>query len=92
MEAVNNLGRGCLNKVILVFEEVFWPEEQYTFAYMSETPGEYPMIINLKKSDGLPMLLLMVAGIFMLLEIPIIQVTRVIELKNCRMRTCPKMR
>ena len=62
VEAINSLGKGCLNKVVLVFDQVFWPKDQYTFAYMSDKAGEYPMIINLMKSDGLPMLLFMVAG------------------------------
>lgn len=60
------LGRArmaCLNKLFLVFDTCHWPADQYTFAYVNETPDEYPsMIVNIMPSHGLPILTCMVGG------------------------------
>lgn len=47
--AIRNIGSGCLNKVIIQFDECFFPVDQYTYGYVSPLPGYYPMIINATK-------------------------------------------
>lgn len=47
-EAINSVGVASLNKVILQFEKEFWPENQYTFGFVSKTFGEFPMFVDPK--------------------------------------------
>jgi len=63
LQSINSLAIGTLNKVILVFKECFWPKDQYTFGYISDDIGDFPMVINMmKQMNGVPMLLLMVGA------------------------------
>jgi len=60
------LGRGrmaCLNKLFLIFDQCYWPKEQYSFAYINQTPDEFPsMLVNVFPSHGLPILTCLVGG------------------------------
>jgi monoamine oxidase len=57
------MANGALNKVVLLFDKCFWPEDQYTFAHLSTKLGEYPMLVNLmKETNGKPILVFMVGG------------------------------
>eukprot|EP00164_Ancoracysta_twista_P001366 GFYU01001781.1.p1 GENE.GFYU01001781.1~~GFYU01001781.1.p1 ORF type:complete len:511 (-),score=141.50 GFYU01001781.1:21-1553(-) len=66
VNAVNRLDMGVLNKIILRFPYCFWPKDQYTFGYVSnstETVGLYPMIVNSMVVHDIPALVFMVGGI-----------------------------
>jgi len=60
------IGRGrmsCLNKLFLIFDECHWPKDQYSFAYINETPDALPsMLVNVWPSHGLPILTCLVGG------------------------------
>jgi monoamine oxidase len=62
-EAIARLGMGCLAKVIVRFEEAFWPHDQYVFGYRCRPVSGYPtVVINLWKSNHLPALALLAGG------------------------------
>ena len=61
--AIDRLGMGTLTKVILSFETVFWPPNQYVFGHMPGDIGETPaMIINLWKTHRKPVLAMLIGG------------------------------
>ena len=55
-KAINNLGMGVLNKVILKFSEVFWDNIQ-VLNYISENKGEWGEFINFDIINQQPILL-----------------------------------
>jgi monoamine oxidase len=61
--AIERLGMGSLTKLILRFDEPFWPPNQYVFGSLSENPEEGPTLaINLWKTHRIPALTLIVGG------------------------------
>ena len=62
MESIRRIGMGVLDRVALKFEEPFWPLDQYTFGYVSDTKGEWPMIVNQYVVTKRPILEFMVGG------------------------------
>ncbi len=53
-EAIANIGFGYLDKVIMAFEEPFWPKDTLRFKVVSKIRGQLPHFINLsgpKMSD-----------------------------------------
>ncbi len=38
-QAIQRMGMGLLNKIVLVFDRVFWPKNVHWFEYLSDTPG-----------------------------------------------------
>ena len=62
-DAIRRLGFGLLDKVILTFEEPFWPRGQYVFGYAGVRIDDYPTCaVNLWKTHGLPKLVFIVGG------------------------------
>jgi monoamine oxidase len=61
--AIARLGMGALAKVVLRFDDVFWPRDQYVFGYLVEPVNGHPtMLINLWKTHRIPALVLLAGG------------------------------
>jgi monoamine oxidase len=62
-EAIARLGMGNLTKVVLHFDNIFWPREQYAFGYQCRPVECSPtLVINLWKTQQVPALVLMTGG------------------------------
>jgi monoamine oxidase len=63
--AIQKMGYGNLEKVVLTFEERFWEETQLIY-YIEETKNgfAFPMICDFSKTSGVPALVLFYAGSF----------------------------
>lgn len=62
-DAITRLGMGTLAKVVLHFDEVFWPRDQYVFGYLCRPVAGHPtMLVNLWKSHGIRALVLLLGG------------------------------
>jgi monoamine oxidase len=63
-EALTRLGVGTLAKLAYVFDEIFWPGNQYVFGMVNdESPSSHPtMIINLWSSHRAPCLVILAGG------------------------------
>ncbi|GAB5560915.1 MAG: FAD-dependent oxidoreductase [Synoicihabitans sp.] len=64
MAAINRHGMGCLNKLYLKFDHVFWPHEVEGFSYRGTVPGEWSQWLNLAAYTGKPVLLAFNSGSF----------------------------
>ena len=61
--AINRLGYGVLNKVVVYFEAPFWPLEQYAFGCVGHLTEASPTcLISLWKSHRVPALMMCVGG------------------------------
>ncbi len=61
--AIARLGMGNLAKVVLHFEQPFWPRDQYAFGYQCRPVASSPtLVINLWKTQQMPALVLMTGG------------------------------
>ncbi|KAL2524797.1 putative polyamine oxidase 2 [Abeliophyllum distichum] len=60
-EAINDLGIGIENKIILHFEKVFWPNVEF-LGVVAETSYECSYFLNLHKATGHSVLVYMPAG------------------------------
>ncbi len=60
--ALAAMGMGVLNKVVLRFGEVFWPVERQFMGYMSGGHGEFPVMLDLSRYTGAPMLVAFTGG------------------------------
>ncbi len=56
LAALDRLDMGNLEKVLLRFDSVFWPEDVTDFYLFNERPGEFPQIVNLHYFTGVPVL------------------------------------
>jgi monoamine oxidase len=62
-DAIARVGVGDLTKIILHFDEVFWPANQYVFASMPTSHEFGPVtILNIWKSHQLPVLSMLYGG------------------------------
>lgn len=62
-DAIARLGMGTLAKVVLRFDEVFWPRDQYVFGYLCKpVEGQPTMLVNLWKTHGIKALVLLMGG------------------------------
>ena len=62
-EAIARLGMGTLAKVVLRFDEIFWPRDQYVFGYLCKPVDGHPtMLVNLWKTHGIRALALLMGG------------------------------
>ncbi len=55
--AIARIGVGVLNKVALKFPRAFWPGDPDFLAYMSKTPGEFPVFLNGSRTSNAPLLM-----------------------------------
>ncbi|HJT35042.1 MAG TPA: FAD-dependent oxidoreductase [Pirellulales bacterium] len=62
MAAIERLEMGLLNKVVLQYDERFWPAEADVLGFASRTPGLFPQFINLFAATGAPILVATIAG------------------------------
>ena len=61
--AITRLGMGNLTKVVVHFEQPFWPRDQYVFGYQCRPVECSPtLVINLWKTQQTPALVLMTGG------------------------------
>lgn len=65
-DAIEGLEMGTLDKVILRFPEAFWTGEGQTFQYLSETRGEFPLMVDWNAVTGHPALVLFTGGAYAL--------------------------
>src|SRR5690242_18517338 len=62
-QAIARLGMGNLTKVVLHFDQPFWPRDQYAFGYQCRPVECSPtVVVNLWKSHQKPALVLMTGG------------------------------
>lgn len=61
-DAIDRLGMGTLNRVVLRFPRSFWPPERDGFGYASTKHGEFPVFLNLDRVNGIPALAMLAAG------------------------------
>jgi monoamine oxidase len=62
-QAIERLGMGTLAKVVLWFDQPFWPKTQYVFGSIAPEIDEEPtVVINLWKTHKLPALVLLMGG------------------------------
>jgi monoamine oxidase len=62
-KAIENLGMGNLAKVVLLFDEPFWSQDQYIYGYGCRNVEDYPsVVINFWKSNRLPALGMLMGG------------------------------
>jgi monoamine oxidase len=62
-DAIQRLGFGLLDKVILTFDEPFWARGQYVFGCVGERIDDFPTCtVNLWKTHRLPKLVFIVGG------------------------------
>ncbi|KAL8510595.1 hypothetical protein ACS0TY_017427 [Phlomoides rotata] len=59
--AINDLGIGMENKIVLHFDKVFWPNVDF-FGVVAETTYECSYFLNLHRATGHPVLICMPAG------------------------------
>ncbi len=62
LNAINKLGFGLLNKLVLFFAKCFWDNTADYFGYTSATRGEFYLFINMSKVVGAPVLVAMISG------------------------------
>jgi monoamine oxidase len=62
-QAIARLGMGHLAKVIVHFDDAFWPPSQYVFGVVCGPPQGVPtVIVNMQKTHQLPSLVMLVGG------------------------------
>lgn len=64
LAAIGRHGMGCLNKLYLKFDHVFWPGDVEGFSYRGPVPGEWSLWLNQAAYTGKPVLLAFNAGSF----------------------------
>lgn len=60
--AIDRLGMGLLNKVVITFDEPFWPAQTALINIVPERPGEWVEWVNLMPVTGIPALMGFNAG------------------------------
>lgn len=63
-KAIERLGMGVLNKVVLQFEEPFWPEKKDFLSYASNEAGQFPEFMNVYGYERSPILVALTGGNF----------------------------
>lgn len=61
-EAIDRLGMGLLNKVVLQFDEVFWDQNAVWIGYVGPARGRFAVWLNLAPFVGAPVLMAFNAG------------------------------
>ncbi|MEM7181175.1 MAG: FAD-dependent oxidoreductase [Spirochaetota bacterium] len=51
-KSIARLGMGNLNKIMLLYESAFWPEDKQYFGYLGEDAGKYSYFLNAKTFTG----------------------------------------
>ena len=62
--AIERLGVGLLNKLVLVYDQVFWPPRPEFFGLLSPRWRRWPELMNMSAVDGRPWLVAYVGGPF----------------------------
>jgi monoamine oxidase len=62
--AINRLGMGVMNKIVLKFDKAFWPPEPHVFVHAGSQRGKYPLFLNLLHFAGQPVLVCLVPPSF----------------------------
>lgn len=63
-KAIDQLGFGVVNKVVMVFEKTFWPTDRDFLGYMSKTKREFPVYLNCRKFSDVHALVAFTGGSF----------------------------
>jgi len=62
--AIENIGFGLMNKIVLQFDKVFWEPEAEGFGYVSNTHGEFSFFLNMFPVQKKPILMCFIAADF----------------------------
>ena len=65
LQAIENVGAGVVEKVILTFNTPFWrksPDKPSSIFYVSDVLGEFPVFVDSTSSAGRPMLVAFLTG------------------------------
>lgn len=62
--AIDRLDMGRLDKIVLKFPRVFWPNDVLNFAYVSDVRGEGAQFLNAALLTGEPVLMALVGGAY----------------------------
>lgn len=60
--AIHSLGIGDFEKVVVLFDEVFWPAKPNAFGYASADPAVSPLLVNAHAAAGIPAIIAMFSG------------------------------
>jgi len=58
--AINRMGMGVMNKIVLKFDKPFWSTEPHIFVHAGNQRGKYPLFLNLLHFTGQPVLVCLV--------------------------------
>ena len=58
--AIHRMGMGVMNKMVLKFDQPFWPPEPHVLVYADQQRGKYPLFLNLLHFTGQPVLVCLV--------------------------------
>jgi polyamine oxidase len=62
-DAVEAIGNGLMNKIVLAFDRVFWPDDVDFVRVLSDTAGSFaPEVVSLAPQQRAPILVALVAG------------------------------
>jgi len=62
--AIENIGFGLMNKIVLQFPDYFWDPEAEGFGYVSKTHGEFSFFLNIARLTKKPILMCFIAADF----------------------------
>jgi monoamine oxidase len=66
LRAINDIGFGLVNRVVLRFPRVFWPATTQFIGHASLEPGEFPAFLDVSRLVPAPVLIAFVSGSFAL--------------------------
>jgi monoamine oxidase len=64
LTAINRLGMGVLNKVVLKFPQAFWSQDYDIIGYVSEKDKDFSVFLNLNRYISVPVLVALTGGSF----------------------------
>ncbi len=64
LTAINRLGMGVLNKVVLKFPQAFWSQDYDIIGYASEKDKDFSVFLNLNRYISVPVLVALTGGSF----------------------------